>query len=326
MKYLLLTTSPFQLLNAIIYSLEDRQPSLFLVINENSYSSTELGQFEFLSNIFNVSIIKIDNKFWLGDYLEIKSFISTSFDCLIFGPNNHWSAFLAATLPIRKAVIVDDGAHSLSVFNLIEGRSIVKNLILELLADVFDYFISKKQVERLSLFNLETKYRLIAPDYKKLNSLSLTTKLDYSFSENSILFVGTPISEAGIITLETEVSSIAKARNFFNDLIERGNHTFLYVAHRRDSNEKLQKLCDLGIKILRLLGPLELYLAESLTHSEVRLCSLTSTVLFSAKNMGYRPYHISSFEVAETQFLKEYSEKYERIYKSFKESGFVIIS
>ena len=73
------------------------------------------------------------------------------------------------------------------------------------------------------------------------------------------------------------------------------------------SEEKLKELGRLGIETLRLLGPLELYLAESLHHSDVRICSLTSTVLFTAKNMGYKLSHLSSFEVAESHFLKEYS-------------------
>lgn len=326
MKYLLLTTSPFQLLNALIYSAEDSQSSFYLVINENIQASGELRQFEFVSDIFDVSLIKMKNKHWFGDYLKIRALIGSSCDRLIFGPANHWSAFLAAFLPIEKIVIVDDGAHALSSFKSIEGRSAIKNFVLKFLADSFHYFVSKKQVERLSLFPLETNYKLIVPDYKKLISLNRSKNLDHSFEDNTVLFVGTPISEAGIITLETEVASIAKARYFFDDLIEAGKHKFLYVAHRRDSDEKLKELSRLGIETLRLLGPLELYLAESLRHSDVRICSLTSTVLFTAKNMGYKLSHLSSFEVAESHFLKEYSQKYERIYKSFKESGFGIIS
>ena len=326
MKYLLLTTSPFQLLNALIYSAEDSQSSFYLVINENIQASSELSQFEFLSDIFNVSLIKMKNKHWFGDYMKIRALIGSSCDRLIFGPANHWSAFLAAFLPIKKIVIVDDGAHALSSFKAIEDRGIIKNFALKFLADSFHYFLSKKQVERLSLFPLETNYELIVPDYKKLISLKRSKSLDYSFEDNTVLFVGTPISEAGIISLETEVKSVEKTKYFFNDLIESGKHKFLYVAHRRDSEEKLKELGRLGIETLRLLGPLELYLAESLHHSDVRICSLTSTVLFTAKNMGYKLSHLSSFEVAESHFLKEYSQKYERIYKSFKESGFGIIS
>ena len=114
--------------------------------------------------------------------------------------------------------------------------------------------------------------------------------------------MGTPISEAGIITLETEVSSIERARCLFDNFFEKDKYRFLYVAHRRDSDEKLEKLNVLGIQTLRLLGPLELYLAESLCHQNLRLCSLTSTVLFTAKNMGYKLSQISSFEVAEAHF------------------------
>ncbi len=326
MKYLLLTTSPFQLVNALIYTAEDTRCSLCLVVVENLYGSIELRQFEFVSHIFNVSLIKIKNKYWLRDYFEIKSLIGSSFDYLIFGPANHWSAFLAASLPIKKLVIVDDGAHTLSSFDSIEGRSALKHFVLELLADIFHYFVSKKQVERLSIFPIDSNYKCIITDYRKLKSLNRLSNLDYSFKNNSILFVGTPISESGIIPLEIEVSSVAKVKYFFNNLIEGSKHNFLYVAHRRDSDEKLQKISGLGIKTLRLLGPLELYLAESLCHADLRVCSLTSTVLFTAKNMGYKLSHISSFEVPETFFLKEYSEKYERIYKSFKESGFGIIS
>ena len=78
MKYLLLTTSPFQLLNALIYGADDPKSYFCLVINENSYGSSELCQFEFISEIFNVNLIKINNTHWIEDYSEIKALIGSN--------------------------------------------------------------------------------------------------------------------------------------------------------------------------------------------------------------------------------------------------------
>ena len=51
--------------------------------------------------------------------------------------------------------------------------------------------------------------------------------------------MGTPISEVGIITLETEVSSIEGA-GVFSTTFRKDKYRFLYVAHRRDSDENLK--------------------------------------------------------------------------------------
>ena len=81
---------------------DDPKSYFCLVINENSYGSSELCQFEFISEIFNVNLIKINNTHWIEDYSEIKALIGSNYDCLILGLSNHWSAFLAAFYQLAR--------------------------------------------------------------------------------------------------------------------------------------------------------------------------------------------------------------------------------
>lgn len=326
MKILLLTTSPFQLMNALIYSADDEYKSHTLVLDESFYGEIELKQIDYLCKLFNVAIVKLKNKGWLGHYQEIRAMAIKEFDFLIVGPDNHWSGFMAAFIPISRVVVVDDGAHALSSFGITKGKFFFKALILKLLFDIFDLFLSRKDVERFSLFKLSSKFKVTTPDYKKLKTLSRAYDLDFSFDEKSILFVGTPISEADVLSLETEVAAIFEVFNSFVSIKETTFKKFIYVAHRSDSHEKLTKLELHGITVARLAGPLELYLAESLGKPDITICSISSTVLFTAYNLGYSKENIVAAELQENLFLKQYEEKYARIYQSFKDQGFQIFA
>ena len=326
MKILLLTTSPFQLMNALIYSADDESKSYTLMLDESFYGEIELKQIDYLCRLFNVVTVKLKNKGWLGHYREIRAMARKGFDFLIIGPDNHWSGFMAAFIPIFKVVVVDDGAHALSSFPIAKGKLLFKTLILKMLFDIFDLFLSKKDVERFSLFGLPSKFRVISPDYKKLKTLTRTHELDFSFEEKSLLFVGTPISEAEVISLDTEVAAIYEMFKSFSEYKAASLRKFIYVAHRSDSMEKLTKLESHGITVARLAGPLELYLAESLGKPDITICSLTSTVLFTAHNLGFSKENIVAVELQENLFLKQYEEKYARIYQSFIEQGFKIFA
>ena len=204
MKYLLLTTSPFQTVNALIFAFKASTSSFTWFIVINFYSDSELEQIKFLSSLFNIKLVEINNKTWFGDYRNIASHNINDFDYLIICPNNHWSAFHAAFLPINKVAIVDDGAHSLSNFTIGQGKSFWKKILLRSSYSLFQLLISKKEsVDRLSLFPVNTTFNLIKTDYKRLSSWLEKVELDYSFQNNTAIFIGTPISEVGVIALET---------------------------------------------------------------------------------------------------------------------------
>lgn len=325
MRYILLTTSPFQFLNALLYSVDDANPELCLVVDERLYGSYELRQLVFLKTLFGVETDKLYSRFWFSHLLQIYRKLGSRDQIVVFGPNNHWSAFLAAFLPVGKLLIVDDGAHALSSAGASQVNNSFKDWCLTVLYDLFAYLISKKDVERFSLFPSQSKFKVSVPDYKKLSALHRASSLDYHFEDKAILFVGTPISEAGVISLETEVSAVAKAILFHRSSVDNEGYRFIYVAHRRDCTEKLSKIRNKGVEVVKLSGPLELYLAESLVNSEIKVCSITSTVLFTALNMGYERLNLTCVDIPEASFLKEYKEKYEQIYKAFEDSGFAFI-
>ena len=322
MKYLLLTTSPFQTVNACIFASQSSTSSLTWIIVENFYSESELAQIKFLSSLFNIKLIKLNNKTWFGDYRYISSHNINDFDYLIICPNNHWSAFHAAFLPISKLAIVDDGAHSLSNFTIGQGEPLWKKILYRSSYSFFQHLISRKQtVDRLSLFPVNTTFNLIKTDYTKLSSWLEKIDLDYSFQNNTALFIGTPISEVGVITLETEIKTIELAAKYFQET----NKQFIYIAHSKDSVQKCRQLDDLGINVLRLGGPIELYLSKILNLSDISICSISSTVLFTAGNMGFDLDKIISFRINESYFLKHYPEKYQKIFDNFQSLQFQVI-
>lgn len=73
---------------------------------------------------------------------------------------------------------------------------------------------------------------------------------------NEVYFIGSPLSEAGIISQEYYLEQLQKIKKYFNNI------DIVYIAHRRDSKQKLDIIKNtLNMKVILFQYPIEYQLA-----------------------------------------------------------------
>jgi len=146
--------------------------------------------------------------------------------------------------------------------------------------------------------------RVVKNDFKYLKS-----SLNELPVSEEVYFIGSPLSEVGIMEEEDYLAQLRKVKAYFDDA------ELIYVAHRRDSPSKLDIIRnDLGLKIVLFEYPIEYQLAFIGPRPKV-LASFFSAAIDSCRLIFGNRLKIIAFKIDLSASPKR--EKVESIYDSY---------
>jgi len=191
----------------------------------------------------------------------------------------------------EKIILLDDGIKSI----------------------IFQKSFTKKY--NFNLFTMLTDLKAIGAqkvDYNNFNQIKkMSTSIEYS---NDVLFIGSKLSEIGIVTEEYYLKYIKRIAHYYSD------SNILYITHRGESKEKLIKIKSINnIEIVSLDYPLELYPLYNHTLP-LNIASFYSAALISLLKL-YPKTDVKSFFIKNPLCYKRevteaynYIEKYIEVY------------
>ena len=277
--------SPLQLLAAIEYIHRFGNNNVLLIIRKNGNVRNdqildELRRRYILAETVILSIDKDSNYLKLF-FITIRLFfwriIKESPQEIVVGDlRSVWIQILLFRFSDSKVTLIDDGNVILEFvekdllgnlkynFNTI-SRILIKKRIQQFKKDEILFFTIFHSIITDRPKNcIENKLSFFRDKRLVTEGIKLTKQL---------FFIGTPLSEQGIISLQDELKLIEKCRVHFAEF------RFFYVLHRRESREKVLKLLP-ERELVQFDLPLELQFLTQDKKPEV-VCSIYSTALLS---------------------------------------------
>ncbi len=271
-KSLLFVESPLQLLNAYeavsYFSLESH--TYVVRLSKNEASDRQIMNLLKLLKIDESHIEYVyirTSKRTLYDYMQLffnryKYILVKNIDKVFIG--NYESGFLNMIMKQfskNSIILLDDGAKTLSIQSK---------------------FTDTKNYNLFTMYKMEAlqNQNIFINTYKKV----LTDKKELSIKMDEILFLGTKLSEVGIITEEYYINLIQNICNYYTD------KDIVYIVHRGESQEKLNIIQkNKNITIKQLDYPIELY---GLYEEEIpfKVSSFYSTAIFTMNKI----YHLEA--------------------------------
>ena len=271
-KSLLFVESPLQLLNAYeavsYFSLESH--TYVVRLSKNEASDRQIMNLLKLLKIneSNIKYVHIrTSKRTLYDYMQLffnryKYILVKNIDKVFIG--NYESGFLNLIMKQfsrNSIILLDDGAKTLSI---------------------------QSKFTDFKNYNLFTMYDIQAlqnqKNYKNSYQQVLSKVKELSVNHDEILFLGTKLSEIEIIEEEYYAKLLQNVCNYY------ANKKIMYIVHRGESQEKLNKIKkNKNITIKQLDYPIELY---GLYEKEIphKVSSFYSTAIFTMNKI----YHLEA--------------------------------
>lgn len=179
--------------------------------------------------------------------------------------------------------------------------------------------VSQKVIHIFSAFSVDqpanSTQRVIKHNYEHLQEIIPDKKI----IGNALFFLGSKLSEAGILNHQYEVSSIIRiAREYKSIGIE-----FIYISHRGDKSLKLDAIKSAGVSVKSLDMPIELFFALSnempahiATFCSSAMNNLTAMYQFTSK---------TAFIVPQAEITQKSHSAFEVLYSDFHNSGIKLI-
>jgi hypothetical protein len=287
-KQLFVIESPLQLLNAYeaMHQFPAQLQEVFVRFSNNKYVDQQIRDtidklgINQLANITYLTL-PVNGKSILDGLkmllLKIKFlFQSKSFQHIFIG--EYESRFIRFIIPYKRNIILlDDGSKTLGTQDKFTSNH------------YFDWFtiFEFKALQGQNIY--QNTYNHL---HKHLIFNSIT-------DNNTILFIGSNLSEEGVISEEYNISLLKKVADRYSDKRIR------YIAHRRESDSKLDLIKKIeNIKVSRLNYPIEL-LSVFEDYSLHSIVSFYSTALITLKKIYGTPTIAFQFDYSNHPEAKE---------------------
>lgn len=222
------------------------------------------------------------------------------------------------TTPHEKVFLLDDGNATLQLAK--ERRKGIKSAVPGLKKRINLGFkrifqgVKNQQKEILDFFTI---YDVIAGKEDRIikNDFSyIRSKIDTLTVTEDVYFLGSPLSETGIIEQQVYIEILRKVKEYFS------GRNLLYVVHRRENKSKLEEISNkLGLELVLFEYPIEYQLAIIGPRPSI-LASFFSSALDSCGLIFGEKLKIISFEFnLESSPRKSEIEAIYNSYKSNKE-------
>lgn len=188
---------------------------------------------------------------------------------------------------------------------------------------VYEEYLKKGKFNKLAFFArdglsyklFDAAFRLLGSDRKSTYELSIFTSFvitpgsdnievvinDYSYLSGlavctgvgGIFYFGTKYSEAGYFSLEVEVAFLITAFSFLKK--KHPTEELLYIPHRDDSKEKLERIKALGVRVFSLGMPAEMFFLKHHRRPRV-VAGAYSTAIANVRSL-YKPEQVYAFRL-----------------------------
>jgi len=145
----------------------------------------------------------------------------------------------------------------------------------------------------------------------KNNYSHIKSQISNSQLTGNIFFLGSPLCEVGVVSSNDYLKNLSKVINYY------GKSNVTYIAHRRESPERLEEIKQcLDIRVMYLELPIESYLATTNSMPKI-VSSFISSALDSCRVIFGEKLTVVSFKLHITD-SKEI-DKIEKAYKSYED-------
>ena len=283
-----------QLLNAIEYAEHNKlRPSdnLLIIVSTTDIIYHDLNiviseseHFNEVRRIFPKFILQI-NRHRLGRILsiiyarnKIASIARNNINNLIIGNYQNMFCRLFVKKSIsNKIIVVDDGPATIDIFNSSRRKLSRFNNFIEKILNIKEYGIQPDVIFTRFSKQLKEKLGKKGAEVQIIDNNFVFLKKDIDNKEKSLdkLFVGYPFVEEAIFSINEYVDLLNSIKKKVGD--------FIYVPHRRESQESLNYLSKY-FQVKNLGMPFELYLYKFTVYPG-EIIGFFSTVLFNVNQM-----------------------------------------
>jgi len=287
--------SPFQLICMQSF-IKQNSFVFFRPTSESSRQQIiELMKYFTLENKFYFLLLFSNSK--LGKLKDI------SFVCLLFliNASSNWhlgyfrakvSKFILYFFPTKGLIYYDDGMATVNIVNE-------------------DLLLRYKNIRFRTIF-YKSLNKFPRVEFNDVNAFDNITHYSTKY-DNCNVFFGTKLVEGEFITLDEYTS-------FVNDSIHRFNVN-LYLAHRDETDSKLDCIRELGIKVVKLELPIEIAIKIKLLTPKIMTGAVTSSLLTTKLLFGGDVYYYSVVNMT-----KRRKERLINTEKTFDENGVTKVS
>lgn len=281
---------------------EHRWGAVFFLQDVNLFPSPIILQ----PSIPNMSLVGNDHKLFRNELYSIWKIrricgLLQNANIVFIGDlGNLLMRHFANCLPHKKTVILDDGSatlqycsnrHKISMANATIGKHI------KLVLKTFFLGLRAKEPPHVDFF---TVYRLKVPDGDGYIENDYSVLQGYARTNNVVIddvyFLGGPLTEAGILSEKEYLWHLKRVREYF------ATRRVLYVAHRREKPEKLDKIeTRTGLRIRYFEFPIEYQLALVGAKPAI-LASFFSSALITCQRIFQELLPIISFRLHPLHF------------------------
>jgi len=270
------------------------------------------------TKILKKSIFNIRRLNKIAKYLGEVDYIFIGYVRLIY------TRHFVNTMIHKKVFLLDDGTATLALAKERKQGFFIgpeKNLKSKL------KFYGKRLISRVKdeyqeSYSFFTMYDIDPGDKDQVIKNEFThmrANIDLLPDSDDVYFLGSPLSEAGFISQDEYLAYIKRVKAYFE------NRRILYVAHRRESKNKLDKLSKVhGLKVIMFEYPIEYQLAHIGSRPEI-LASFISSALDSCKTIFGDKLKIISFKLDLNEDHKQLLQVYDN-YATYIDDNFIVES
>jgi hypothetical protein len=249
-----------------------------------------------------------------SQYCDIKiTFVISDFKYLFFH-------FLRVFFDRSNFILIDEGSGTIIAYKKYISRGIYFPIdqYKSVFFNIYKYLLTKNfRILIYSKFKIFSLYKDYIKDddilVNKFENLKRKIKRVIKKDNSIVLFVGTKLSERGIISLEEELKILKKINSYWSF---RGKK-LIYISKRTTSDKKLNLIKKkLSIDYVKFSLPLELAISEEFKKLPFAICSHGSALDITLKQI----YNIKSYlyfpKGYEKLFHLDYSNNYIIVSKS----------
>ncbi|MCC4831108.1 alpha-2,8-polysialyltransferase family protein [Shewanella sp. 10N.7] len=238
---------------------------------------------------------------------------------------NFWFNILAGSIRSKEVVLLDDGASTIYLqykfFSKGKGfRTFIRNKkakgIKRNVNYIFSLMFNDKVPNLFSFFNFDGWLFDKQIDYCKVRKT-----LKKGERVRGVYFLGSKLSEAKILNFNQELKFILFTKNYMEALYPE--HVYVYVPHRSDSEEKLIKIHEEGIRIKKIDVPIEIYFDSAECLPSI-VCGFYTTALYTL-NSGYCFESVISFDVSKNIACNKNIDSIRAVYSYYKSNGILVV-
>lgn len=312
--------SPLQLLSAISAAKKLHVKESILLVNlskgnrqKNDAQILELIDYDFWGKVIIHKKSSGLKKDFVTAYrmLKLRQIYKGKVDKYFFGEYRNFNmALLSGLLDPQERVLLDDGSFTITAQNYYISQGNVP-YDRSLRSKVFARILKKNLKPNLySFFKLD----LVAG---QINYYELPTKKTILVNEQEAYFFGSKFSERKNMSLEQELNILKKITSVY------AGYKLLYIPHRDESQEKLNRIVGLGYYIKNLGRPAELFFDETNVMPKL-VISYYSTILYTCY-IRFSNIDIVSIDIEKELVKKNAKLSAREIYQYYKELGIKVL-